>query len=221
MNFFSLILILPFTLYSQKLKTDHPKILILGNSITYHSPSNVLGWKGSWGMAASEASKDYVHLLAKSIKEKDSLITMKTKSVATVYEANFWKFDTDDFFEEKKSRPDIIIIRLGENIPVDSIKKYPLDKSLERLVYYIADGKTDLKVIITTTFWGNKDVDSEIIKCAKKNYWDLVDFSSILKNPNAMALGQFKNEGVARHPSDIGMVEIYERIWKSLSIYIK
>ena len=36
--------------------------LILGNSITLHSPCSY--WWGSWGMAASSAEHDFVHILA-------------------------------------------------------------------------------------------------------------------------------------------------------------
>ena len=42
-------------------------ILFLGNSITLHGP--YIGWstEGDWGMAASEKSKDYVHLLTTQV----------------------------------------------------------------------------------------------------------------------------------------------------------
>ena len=43
--------------------------MTLGNSITLHGPLESIGWTGNWGMAASEESKDYVHLLTKQIAE--------------------------------------------------------------------------------------------------------------------------------------------------------
>ena len=39
------------------------KILIVGNSITYHAPKEDIDWNNSWGMAASRAENDYVHIL--------------------------------------------------------------------------------------------------------------------------------------------------------------
>ena len=46
------------------------RILFFGNSITL-SPTAVSGtpWQGGWGLAASSADKDYVHLVTSSIAQ--------------------------------------------------------------------------------------------------------------------------------------------------------
>ena len=51
--------------------SDKPtkKILIMENSITYHGKKTEIGWNGNWGMAASKAENDYVHILYENSKK--------------------------------------------------------------------------------------------------------------------------------------------------------
>jgi hypothetical protein len=43
-------------------------LLVVGNSLTQHGPKPDKGWSGNWGMAASSADKDFVHLLVKRLE---------------------------------------------------------------------------------------------------------------------------------------------------------
>ena len=52
------------------------RILIIGNSITRHAPKDEIGWYGDYGMAASCEEKDYVHLLASRILEREDACIM-------------------------------------------------------------------------------------------------------------------------------------------------
>ena len=44
-------------------EVEGARILFVGNSITVHPPVPEIGSTGSWGMAATAAEKDYVHLV--------------------------------------------------------------------------------------------------------------------------------------------------------------
>ena len=46
------------------------RVLFLGNSITLHAALPEIGWTNVWGMAASAAEKDYVHLVTRGIEMK-------------------------------------------------------------------------------------------------------------------------------------------------------
>jgi len=45
------------------------KVLIIGNSITYHPPDFSIGWDANWGMAASRPELDYVSLLTDLLRK--------------------------------------------------------------------------------------------------------------------------------------------------------
>ena len=52
------------------------RLLIVGNSITLHGPKADIGWDHNFGMAASLAERDYVHLLASRLMENEDVLIM-------------------------------------------------------------------------------------------------------------------------------------------------
>ena len=51
-------------------RTEAPKVLFMGNSITYNRPVPEIGWDGAWGMAASARDSDYVHQTVRLLAER-------------------------------------------------------------------------------------------------------------------------------------------------------
>ena len=49
------------------------RILFVGNSITRHGPKAEIGWYHDFGMAASDISKDYVHLVLNELSAKQEI----------------------------------------------------------------------------------------------------------------------------------------------------
>jgi hypothetical protein len=45
------------------------RVAFIGNSITLHGPKADIDWNGNWGMAATEAQRDYVHRIAKRLED--------------------------------------------------------------------------------------------------------------------------------------------------------
>ena len=190
-----------FSCQQQKIEQKR-KILILGNSITHHGPAESIGWKGNWGMAASEADSDYVHILRRELKD-----TIIAKNIA------YWESDFNYDFASDSDRmlhPDVLILRLGENVNKDSIAHY-----------YQALGKLTKtfpasEVIVTGTFWLMNERDSVQQKFAKDNDYKFVSLRAAWPNPAYQAIGNFDNAGVGVHPNNLGMQFIAQSIMESL-----
>ena len=187
------------------------KVLIIGNSITRHGPLPSEGWYGNWGMAASSEDKDFVNVLMKKI-DKDSYNVIIKVALPSHWERDFnYDFNGDSMFN---FMPDVLIYRLGENVP-DSLAQYAAE--IKKLI----DRFHAKKVIVSGTFWPMLFKDSVQAKVAKDNGYEFVDLKDIWGDSKYQAVGQFKGGGVAAHPSDSGMVLIAYRLYDKLKIVLQ
>lgn len=192
------------------------RVLILGNSITYHAPKPSIGWEGAWGMAASKKENDYVHLLTAQIKKVSRKCDVKSANIVAPFEGRFWNPNLGALDDFKNYKPDLIIFRIGDNVNLDSLSKHSFSQSLATIAQYIKDGR-DVKICITSTFWPNPRVNQEIKKASMEHSWEYIDITNIVGDKRTMALNKFKNQGVAIHPSDEGMLKIEKAIWKAIA----
>lgn len=183
-------------------KSD-PKILAIGNSITWHPPASEIGWNGSWGMAASAPGKDYFSVLESLVKSKKPEANLKSENVYP-FERGFSSFDFSFYDHLKDFNPDILIVRFGENIGEAEINGNELSESIKLFVEYLANGRK-MEVIVTTTFWYSQKVNQQLVFSAQANNWKLVHLTDLGFKEENMAIGLFANESVARHPGDLGM----------------
>lgn len=192
------------------------KVLILGNSITWHPPGPDLNWFGNWGMAATAADKDFLSLLTKKIKENNEQNEVLGRNVYP-FERTYETIKLTEFEDLKAFKADIIIIRFGENISETERAANPqLQVAVKAFVDYLADGRP-VKVILTTPFWTNLGVNQNFLALSEKNKWPLIPLHDLgLANEN-MALERFENISVGRHPGDLGMERIATRIWTVLA----
>lgn len=196
--------------------SDSDRVLLLGNSITLHLPDRSIGWNGNWGMAASSADKDYVHILINRVTQLNKNAIVKYANISGEFEKNFPNIDTTALAKYKLFKPTIIIIKLGENITDQQKIKNYLGQKLFELVNIL---KTDnLKsVCIAGPFWENDAANEEIKKICQAQNWKYIDLSQLSANKDNEALKLFSNPGVARHPSDQGMQAIADLLWEYLS----
>ncbi len=213
--------------YLEHMKAN--KILFLGNSITLHPPRNDGGvyWPNNWGMAASEQSKDYVHLLAGKLNSEtgntlridptdrpanygDPVVTgdANVVNIANIFERNA-SYTTSLLQEQMNWKADIVVVQFGENL---SVTNDQMKANLQTLL-------TDLKkssnpnIFLTSYILGaNKDVD-DIKKelCADDPMHRVfVDMSK-----SGITMGDYG------HPNDAGMAAIANTLYSAMSDHAK
>ncbi|SHM37463.1 hypothetical protein SAMN04488057_101253 [Cyclobacterium lianum] len=189
------------------------KILVIGNSITYHPPEAAIGWNGNWGMAATAPDKDYFSLLQDSLGVHLPELEMIRENVFP-FERQFTTLDFNQYDYLKAFQPDLLIIRLGENVPLENIDGWNFSQSLRDFAAYLGTAQT--RVLLTTTFWPNPLVNEQLLHAATASRWEVVDLSPLGTESVYMALGEYSNESVARHPNNLGMQAISRQIARQL-----
>ena len=185
------------------------KILVVGNSITLHAPKPEIGWHYSWGMAASAEEKDYVHVLFSKLKAAGKDVFMRVHQMA-YWERNFLTENIEALYAEDHAfDPDILVFRLGENVPDAAIPHFKA--AMERLIHYICPNG---KVVYTTTFFKNHPLDAAIRETAKARGENVAEIG--YETRDWMAIGLFEHDGVQIHPGDLGMQVIADRIYEQM-----
>ena len=191
------------------------RIMFVGNSITLHGVLKEIGWNNEWGMAASAAENDYVHILMKNVKEYEPRAAFCICQVAA-WESNY-KNGKEKYPLYEKARvfdADIIITRFVENCPGKEFDGAVFKKEMADLIEYLnPSGKA--KIILTTGFWHHPG-DSYIADYGKENNLTVIPLGDLGEDDKMMAKGLFNHSGVAMHPGDLGMETIAARIFKVL-----
>lgn len=185
------------------------KILVVGNSITMHSPKADIGWHGNWGMAASAEDKDYVHRLYAKLQEHGIDAYIRIRQCAK-WERNFTDPTIlEDYADEQAFHADIVVYRLGENVILEDRDIFKT--SLKNFIEYICPENTTC--LFTSMFW--KDVLDEITAELAAERGELfVDVA--LRDDADTAIGLFEHRGVSLHPGDNGMEMMAENIFQGI-----
>ena len=191
------------------------RVLFVGNSITFHGYRPEIGWlRDDCGMAASDPDHDYVHLALKGLAKKSAV----AGCIAHIgdWELNFWDDAVlpDAYQEAADWRPDLVVVRLGENVRSEAMEKYPLLPHFLTMVRFFAGDHA--KVVVTDVFWPNEAKERIIAKAAAELGAPLVRLADLGTRDEMKAVGLFEHSGVAAHPGDAGMAAIAERILAKL-----
>lgn len=197
--------------------TTFKNILILGNSITRHQPAPKLGWYGDWGMAASSRDNDFVHILERKFKKVYNSAEVHFGTIVP-FERGYWQYDLSQLDSLTSLHPDLIILRIGENVSNESVVKRSFGKYYGDLVNYLSKDNSNVKILCVSSFWKKDEVDSLIAKASNQRNCYYLKISQLSEDSSNMALGKFENKGVAMHPSDKGMEAIAALIWDKVNL---
>jgi len=192
---------------------DGLRVVFIGNSITLHGVAPKIGWHNAWGMAASAAEKDYVHLVTKGIEEKTGRkCDVRVRNLAN-FERKFREYDLKQIQDLVDFRPDYLIFALGENVAAlkEEAERLEYRDAFARLVKRFLSGEHKPLTVVRGVFWANQWKDEMMAQVAKDNGLVFVK-ADISSDPAMMALGLFEHRGVQHHPGDAGMAEIAKRI---------
>ncbi len=187
------------------------RFLVVGNSITRHGVKHDIGWHNDWGMAASSAERDYVHILYRALCERYPDAVLCITQVAT-WERMFTEGTSilPDFAEARAFGADALVMRLVENCPNNAEKTALFKEKYVEFVEYLK-GDTVTQTVVTTGFWRHH-FDTGICECAAENGYTLVTLGDLGEDESMKAIGLFEHDGVANHPGDKGMQAIADRI---------
>ena len=196
----------------------------IGNSITVHAPNEV--WWSETGMAASETSKDYVHLTAEALAG--------TKGKVSVHPLYFYEWETAEGNRGEKldmldpyldPRLQLVTIQLGEN--AEDLTTFEQD--LEALIRCVQTKAPEARILVIGDFWTSGEREQMKREAAEKTGAEFVSLEEIRDNPEYQAgIGAVvydpegnphtvENKDVAGHPGDRGMQYIADRLTEILT----
>ncbi|WP_426293858.1 hypothetical protein ACN9ML_01570 [Dyadobacter endophyticus] len=221
---------------------NYSRVVIVGNSITkLIAQSGSDGWQspaltaaGGWGRASSTQAKDFAHILESRFKGLDP-----NAQVLPLWEAPFERdyisspagWVTYNYtalqnriansFGSLSWKPDLVIIRLGENVLNSEVELNNFKAAYNTLINKVLEvSSPGAKVIVTNSMWPDQPLANEkILQVATERGLPFVDLSDMISNPvylagnDPVSMAAFPNNTGDRHPGDAGMLEIAERIW--------
>lgn len=192
------------------------RVLILGNSIVRHGPRPEIGWTHNYGMAASAIDSDFVHILIRNIKAKDSTCEIMYENIAD-FEAGYWNWDYAKADTFARFNADMIIMRIAENVNDHLAEDSGFINHYEKLLNRVDSGHRAM-IFVCNGWWENEHVNRLLQEYAEDHNYPFIDQAG-LNTVATKALGQYLDKGIQQHPNNLGMRLIAESIWGEIKEY--
>lgn len=192
------------------------RILFLGNSITLHGPSAKVSWTGNWGMAASAADKDYVHLVSKALADRGGQAPeVLVENIAT-FERQYGTYEVGTALRKHLDfKPDVLVLAIGENVAALTTDeaKAQFRAAVTALLTAFKEGSQP-RLFVRSSFWPDAAKDGILKEVCDTLGGTYVDISALSKDERNYARSErsFAHAGVANHPGDQGMQAIADAL---------
>jgi len=188
--------------------TDTFRILFIGDSLTLVGPTPGV-WDWYSGMAATDCSKDFVHLFANRVQQN------KTKQVEIFYDASGLLADMKsnlDSYILNQARPNLVVMQGGENDIYDQATREVYDQLLAEFSSFQNANGEPLRVVVLGDWWSSEKsaYDQSI---AQKYGYPFVNILQFNTPENKGFAGPYNHPGVAEHPNDSGMQDIADALY--------
>jgi HAMP domain-containing protein len=196
------------------------KVLILGNSITLHAPAPEIGWTGHWGMAASSAEHDYVHLLTRQLAAAaPQPPEIRVRNIAE-FERGYATYDPSSAMADDLAfGAGLVILAIGENIPEPTTEAEQADlaAAVGRLLREL-QRHGQPTVIVRSSFWPHAIKDGILREASRKAGATFVDIAALGRDEANAARSErvIDHPGVAAHPGDRGMQALARALFEAI-----
>jgi hypothetical protein len=163
-------------------------------------------------MAASDSSKDYVHLLLARFNTGGRQVQIYRDNIAG-FETGYQSYNMGTLRPYIDFCPDLVILRIGENVGSFDTVIFKL-KVNELLDSITSKGLKPL--IVVGPFWDMPNINQALADVAAERGQPFLDIRNLSSDLSNSAYGLFADPGVASHPSDKGMAAIADVIWASI-----
>lgn len=178
------------------------KLVVIGNSITWHGAQKSLDWDHDSGMAASSADKDYAHLVAAGWQISNPSIT----NFATLEIAPADNIAQIPALTAEIDSTTAVVIELGDNSTSGSTE---FAAAYARLL----DATSARASLACLSTWWQDDVKDAMIKAACTahggRYVYIGDIFPVRQDTVV-----YSDAGVQAHPHDWSMAQIAQRVLK-------
>lgn len=196
------------------------RLLVVGNSLTKHGPALDKEWPGDWGMAASSAENDFVHLLVAKLEAHTQNSIEASIIPGYPIEKVFFDNERPQLLASVDDQFEYIVIEIGDNIDFSHIKKELFEKRYSNLIDSLNKKlKPNGVLVCVGKWWPNDWVDDRIRSACEARGGKFVSLKHISAQTGAKASEErtIANSGVGAHPGDRAMREISELIFCAIT----